>query len=107
MRSVKQDEFDSIKGYLEKHKPKNPTLFFLKVSKLMDRSIATIHRIDASKDYKAYTKLVRSEHTAKNPRTPLHVQLHEARINELVAIRSKGRLGAYKHACQRLDELTA
>jgi hypothetical protein len=104
MRAINEAEFDSIKRYLES-KPKNPTMFFLKTSKLLDRSVATIHRIDSSKDYEGYKKLVASEHQAKNPRVPLQDQLHDARINELLLVRSRGRFGAYRFACERLSEL--
>lgn len=102
---VTESEFNSIKQYIKSHKPKNPTLFFLSTSKLMDRSIATIHRVDASKDYQAYKKLVKSEHLSTNPRVPLSVQLHNARTTELLSIRAKGRLGAYRAVCRRLSEL--
>jgi len=105
MRQVKQPEFDSIKSYLQNHKPKNPALFFLQTSKRMDRSIATIHRIDASKDYQQYVKLVKSEHLAKNPRVPLQEQLLNAKVNELMALKAKGRFGAWKALNQRLGEL--
>lgn len=105
MRPLKQEEFESIKSYIENKKPRNPAMFFLRTSKLMDRSVATIHRIDASKDYDAYKKLVKSEHTAKNPRVPLATQLHEAKVNELMIIKSRGRFGAYRAVCERLAEL--
>lgn len=102
---VTEAEFTAIKHYMNDNKPKNPAMFFLQVSKLMDRSMATIHRIDASKNYKEYKALVAAEHAPLKKRVPLAEQISDARISELLLVRSRGRLGAYRAACSRLAEL--
>lgn len=105
MRVLKEAEFNSIKQYIDDNKPKNPAMFFLQTAKLMDRSIATISRIDASGDYGKYRSIIAAEHSSTHKRVPLAEQVLNARIEELIAIRSKGRFKAYKYVIQRIHEL--
>lgn len=98
MNRVTEQEFKAIKKHLRLSSVRS-------TARTMQRSESCIMRIKASKDFKEYRLLVVAEHTAKKPRTPLAIRIHNAQIAELLAIRSKGRIGAYKAACLRLEEL--
>lgn len=96
-----EDEFKAIKSQLKHKSP----IWFKRIANIMGRSVATIYRIDASKDYKQYKKIIEAEHTPKNPRVPLAEQLHNARVEELNTIILAGRDGAYEAAINRYREL--
>lgn len=70
----------------------------------MQRSQALIIKVRASKDYQAYKELIKSEHLTRGKRVPLKKQISDAKIEELLTVRSRGRFGAYKYACNRLKE---
>lgn len=99
MRAVTEQEFIAIRQALSIPTPVDV------LARTMQRSEAVIRRVAGSSDYISYKALVRSEHRAKRPRKPLSQRIHEARIEELVEARSRGRLGAYKYIIQRLEEL--
>lgn len=95
---ITEQEFKAVKKHLKLSSVKS-------TASTMMRSESCIMRIKASKDFKEYKLLVTAEHKAKKPRTPLPIRIHNARIEELMAIRSRGRMAAYKATCERLREL--
>ncbi len=98
MIKLQEPEFKAIKKHLKLSSVKSTAY-------VMKRSESCIMRIRASRDFEEYTELQRAEHRAKKPRTPLSIQLHNAKVTELMAIKSKGKFGAYRAICQRLNEL--
>lgn len=98
MTTLLEPEFKAIKKHLK-------IASVASTAKTMNRSQSCIMRIRGSKNYGEYKELVKAEHTAKNPRKPMSVRIHNAKIDELMAIKARGRLGAYNAVCQRLKEL--
>ena len=98
MTKLQESEFKAIKKHLK-------IASVPSTARAMNRSKATIHRIKGSNDYKAYVSLVQAEHSPNKPRVPLNVRIHKARVEELMAIKSRGRISAYRAVCERLEEL--
>ena len=98
MTKLQESEFKAIKKHLK-------IASVPSTARTMNRSKATIHRIKGSNDYNAYVSLVQAEHSPNKPRVPLNVRIHKARVEELMAIKARGKIASYIAVCQRLEEL--
>lgn len=86
MIKLQETEFKAVKKSLRAYKMS--TAHGIKVmAHTMKRSVATVTRISASKNYEEYLALVKSEHSPSKPRVPLQTQLRKARKNELLGVK--------------------